>query len=133
MTDQAGSSESVPEGSAEPLPVDGLTWSVLLGEWVAYAQAAVGLPDDSEGGRWRASVPEVIGLQAVWFALGQLDRLAADERALGVDRAGVLIARHRERLVAVWGEEGLPEGMRELLADAEGVWRERDGEVRGGR
>ena len=111
----------------EPLHPERLTWAVMLGRWVEFAKAAVALPGDEmggveggkEGGRWRAAVPDVVGLQAVWFALGQMDELTEDERALGLDRAGVLIERHAGALRARWGGGKLPEALAELIDEAE--------------
>ena len=87
-------------------PVTGLTWAVLLGRWTDFARAAVALPRDADGDRWRASVAPVIGLQAVTFALGDLDRLEPAERALGLDRAEVLIGRYSGELHEHW--RGVP-------------------------
>ena len=103
--------------SPPPLPVDRLTWAVLLGRWVEFARSAVALPNDEEGRRLRDSVGDVIVLQAVWFALQGLGELEASERALGLDRAAVLIEKHRVALTQRWGGE-LPAAMGELLADA---------------
>jgi hypothetical protein len=99
-------------------PVTGLTWAVLLGRWTDFARAAVALPRDADGNRWRASVAPVIGLQAVTFALGDLDRLEPSERALGLDRAEMLIRRHARELHEHW--RGLPmhEELTRLIGDA---------------
>ena len=97
-----------------------LTWAVMLGRWVEFAKAAVALPGDEMGGRWRAVVPDVICLQAVWFALQHLEDLAADERALGLDRAGVLVERHAGALRSRWGGgDEMPEMLAELIEEAE--------------
>ena len=108
----------------EPLHPESLTWSVLLGRWVEFARSAVALPDDVEGRRWRAAVPEVINLQAVCFALRHLDELAGPERSLGLDRAGVLIERDAGALRKRWAGEALPAGLIELIDDAEDAWRQ---------
>lgn len=116
-------SESTADGEAfEPLHPERLTWSVLLGRWVSFARSAVALPMDGEGGRMRDAVPEMIGLQAVWFALEQMDELASDERALGRDRARVLIDRHAGALRRLWGGDALPGELEELIGDAESAW-----------
>lgn len=112
-----------PEPSPEPLDADRLTWAVLLGRWTDFARSAVALPDDAAGRRLRASVADLIGLQAVWFALSQMRELppgamAPDERALGLTRAGVLIDRHAQALETRFAPEPLPEQARELIADA---------------
>jgi hypothetical protein len=109
----------------EPLPVSQLTWTVLLGRWVEFARAAVALPSDGEGGRWRGAVPDVIQLQAVCFSLEHLHELAADERALGLDRAAVLIERHAAALSRRWDGGPLPSGLRELIDDARAALRRR--------
>ncbi|MFA9477068.1 hypothetical protein ACERK3_02050 [Phycisphaerales bacterium AB-hyl4] len=109
------------EQSVEPLYPDRLTWTTLLGHWVAFARQAVGLPDAGEGRLMRASVGDVIMLQAVWFALQNVDELPADERALGVDRAGVLVQRHGEALEQRWEGHAMPATMRELIDDARGA------------
>lgn len=95
-----------------------LTWAAMLGHWVDFARSAVALPDDAAGRKLAASVPDLIQLQAVWFALQHLDDLPDDQRALGRDRAGVLIARHAEALAQRFGDEGVPPAMTELIDDA---------------
>lgn len=121
----------VSESSAEefaPLYPERLTWPVLLARWVAFAKSAVALPDDAAGRRLRGSVPDIIQLQAVWFSLEHLDELDADQRALGLDRAEVLIERHAGALRARWAGEGLPGELAELVADAEAALRNRRGD-----
>ncbi|MEM1027878.1 MAG: hypothetical protein AAGJ38_07320 [Planctomycetota bacterium] len=102
----------------EPLHPERLTWAVLLGRWVAFAKSAVALPDDAAGRRLRDAVPDLINLQAVWFALGHLDELEADQRALGLDKAEVLIDKHAHALARAWADEGLPAEIVELIQDA---------------
>ena len=102
---------------AEPLHPDRLTWAVLLGKWVDFARSAVALPTDGDGKRMRESVADVIMLQAVWFALKNLGELDAAERALGIDRAEVLVEKHASALKERW-QERMPESMKELIADA---------------
>ncbi|MEM7625133.1 MAG: hypothetical protein AAF333_05840 [Planctomycetota bacterium] len=106
----------------EPLRPERLTWALLLGRWVSFARSAVALPTDGEGGRMRDAVPEIIGLQAVWFALEQLDELPGDERALGLDRARVLIDRHAGVVRRLWAGQALPAELDELIGDAERAW-----------
>lgn len=96
-----------------------LTWAALLGRWVDFARSAVGLPDDAEGQRMRASVPDVIMLQAVWFALRDLDHLPEDEQRLGLDRAELLIRRHVEALADRFVDVNMPNAMSELIDDAQ--------------
>ena len=100
------------------LEPDKLTWAVLLGQWVTFAKRAVGLPRDAAGRRMRESVPDVIMLQAVWFALQHLDELAPEERALGIDRAEVLIDRHTDALKQRWQGVEMPSELHALIQDA---------------
>jgi hypothetical protein len=102
----------------EPLHPGQLTWAALLGRWVEFARSAVALPEDPEGQRLRDSVSDIIMLQAVWFALHHLDELSDDEQALGVDRAEVLIDKHARQLEARWGDQPMPDTLRELIEDA---------------
>ena len=102
----------------EPLHPDRLTWAVLLARWTDFARSAVALPEDGEPGLVRQSVTDIITLQAVWFALRQMDELDPAERALGMDRAGVLIDRHRTAILSRFGESPLPEGLQSLIDDA---------------
>jgi hypothetical protein len=102
----------------EPLHPEQLTWAALLGKWIDFAQGSLALPNDDAGRKLRASVPDLIMLQAVWFALGEVDELSAGERALGMDRAGVLIERHRAALERTWGQATMPELVREVIDDA---------------
>lgn len=112
---------------ATPLHTERLTWSVLLARWVGFAKSATGLPDDSAGRRLRESVADIIGLQAVWFALQSLDELEAAEQKLGLDRAGVLIERHAMALHNRWEEKPMPSEINELVADAKKTWHEQRG------
>ncbi|MEM8783753.1 MAG: hypothetical protein AAGE65_12985 [Planctomycetota bacterium] len=111
-------------GKPPPLNPELLTWSALLAQCVQLAQAAVALPDDEGaeegmGRAWRASVPHVIRLQAVWFALERHGELAADQRALGRDRAAVALGEAGAVLRDVWAAAGMPmpEGIVSLLED----------------
>ena len=103
------------DGTIEP---QRLTWVVLLGRWVEFARSAVALPDDEEGRRMRDTVPDVIMLQAVWFALQHLDELDAPQRAVGLDRAEILIERHTRALVGRFAA-AMPDRLRELIDDAQ--------------
>lgn len=110
-----------PESSGEappPLHPDRLTWAVLLGRWVEFARGSVALPDDAQGRRMRASVADIIMLQAVWFALQHLDELDADQRALGVDRAELLIEKHAGAIRQRGADEPMPAKLTELIDDA---------------
>ncbi len=107
----------------EPLPVDEMTWLALLGRWLDFARASVALPKDATGQRWRLSIAPIITLQAVCFALRQLDDLPEDERALGLDRGEILIREESGRLNEAWRGEPMPELLLDLLADAQRALR----------
>ena len=100
-----------------PLHPETLTWTALLGRWIEFAQASVALPKDAEGERWRDSVPAVINLQAVTFALADVGELVAEDRPVALDRAAVMIDENSGKLAAIWGK-GLPESLREINEDA---------------
>lgn len=95
-----------------------LTWAALLGHWAEFAKSALALPDDAQGRQWRDAVVWIISLQAVTFALGDLDRIERDERALGLDRAEILIRECAAKLHEIWRGEPLPERLGELIGDA---------------
>jgi hypothetical protein len=102
-----------------------LKWSALLAHWTELAQAAVSLPRDGQGGRWRASVADAIALHAVAMALDEVDRLAPEERGLALDTAGHMVRRHAASLNGIWRGEAMPEGLvslaREALSALEGA------------
>jgi len=100
-----------------PLDTDALTWAALLGRWVSFARSSVALPTTGDGGKLRASVSDLIGLQAVWFALQHLGDLPRDEQLLGIDRAEVLIEKHEAALNQTWGHTK-PDQVDELITDA---------------
>lgn len=100
-----------------------LTWAALLGHWTDAARAAVALPDEGDGRRLKDVLPSIITLQAVWFALQHLDELSPAQRALGLDRAAVLIDEHERRVRAAWAGETIPEGVLDLIGDAREQWR----------
>lgn len=110
----------------EPLEPDRLTWAVLLARWTEFARASVALPDAGEAGRVRRSVTDIITLQAVWFALTHLDELEPAERALGLDRAGVLIDRHTAAIRSRFEGEALPESLTELIADVQAAYEQQN-------
>jgi len=111
--------------NAEPLEPDRLTWAVLLARWTDFARSAVALPDDGEPGLVRQSVTDIITLQAVWFALRQMDALDPAEQALGLDRAGVLIARHSDAIRSRFSGHTLPEGLQSLLNDVDEAYEQK--------
>jgi len=98
-----------------------LTWPALLAHWTQFAQSSLALPKTAEGDRWRAAVPAIIGLQAVTFALGDLDRLAdgaGGERALALDKSDLLIRKHAAELHDLWRGEPLHAELATLIDDA---------------
>ncbi len=111
-------SEQPSSDTGEPLDADKLTWSVLLGRWIEFARGALALPDNAQGRALRDSVADIIALQAVWFALQHIDELDADEKALGLDRAEVLIERHTAFINKRWENRELPSELTSLIADA---------------
>ncbi len=106
------------EGSPRPLYPQRLTWAVLLAQWIEFARSALALPASGEGRRLRESVPDLIMLQAVWFALRDLSQLEPAERALGLDRAEVLVEKHTAALLQRWRHQVLPPQIRDLIGDA---------------
>src|SRR4029450_11570065 len=97
---------------------EALTWTGLLSQWIRFAQASLALPDEAEGPRWRASVPDIINLQAVTFALADLDRRAADERALALDKSDMLISKSAQHLARAWDHAARPGGLAEIIDEA---------------
>lgn len=95
-----------------------LTWAALLGRWVEFARSAVALPDDAEGRAWKRSIPAIIGLQAVAMALSHHDDLDAEQTAVGIDRARVLIERHTGELHEAFGDAALHPMLVEMIEDA---------------
>ncbi len=95
-----------------------ITWTALLGRWIDFARSAVALPDDATGRAWRQAIPAVIGLQAVTMALGEVGDLPDDQRALGLDRAEILIQRHTDQLRQAFGDQPLHPMLAELIQDA---------------
>lgn len=106
----------IPDGEA--LDASRMSWAVLLARWTAFAGSAVAFPKDATGARWRASVAPSIGLQAVTFALADLERLAAPDVPLALDRAEMLIHRHASELHDAWRGEHLHAGLASLIEDA---------------
>jgi hypothetical protein len=96
-----------------------LTWAALLGRWVELSQGALALPDDARGRAWKAAVPDIVALQAVAMALGEAGQLDAEQRALGLDRARLLVEKHAGHLTALFTPAALHPMLAELIADAE--------------
>lgn len=86
--------------------------------WTSFAKATGSLPASVENDRWRRAAAPIIGLHALTFALSELDQLPADEAAVGLDRASILIERHRAELAAVWDAVSMPEEVALLVRDA---------------
>ena len=105
------------------LNVHKLTWAALLGRWIEFAQSALALPADAEGRAWRAAVPAIIGLQALCMALREVDQLAADQRALGVNRARILLERHTAEIDRIFKQRPLHPMLTELIDDAQAAVR----------
>jgi hypothetical protein len=103
--------------SGESREARDMTWAALLARWVEFAKGAVALPRNHEGERLRQSVPDVIMLQAVWFALRNLGELPTRERALGLDRAELLIQKHESALRRRYVND-MPVQLTALLDDA---------------
>lgn len=103
-----------PEASGSPTP----SWAMLLARWTQFAQAAVAIPPEADGARWRATVAPAIGLQAVALAVGDLTSLAAPDRPLALDMAQVLTRRHAGELHQAWRGVEMPSKLRELIDDA---------------
>lgn len=110
-------------GAERTLDADSLAWTALVAHWTGVAQAACVLPRDAEGDRWRAAVPHVIELQALAFALHDVQRVAAEERAFARDRAAVRIRAAAGALDALWRGEPMPDALLALMADAQRALR----------
>lgn len=104
------------------LTPEALTWTGLLGQWVQFARASLALPADAHGSCWRQSVPAVINLQAVTFAMAELEKLARDEQALALDKARLLIDANVQTLDRAWSQEIMPASLSEICADAQLAW-----------
>ena len=99
-------------------PSQDLSWPLLLAKWTEYAKAAVALPSTEQGNRDRDSVPAVIALQAICFALSEIHRLPTDERLLGIERAEYIVRDRSAELDKLWRGHPMPEAMLDLLTDA---------------
>lgn len=110
--------EALPAPQTPPFHPRAATWAALLGHWTRFARSALALPRDEAGERLRASVGDLIMLQAVTCALGEVESMPAGERSLGIDRAGVLIEKHAAALAARW-PEGLPPPIETFVREAQ--------------
>lgn len=99
-----------------------VTWATLLAGWVQYAQSAVALPRDEQGQRWRDSVAPTIALHAHAMALGEIDRVAPEDRALAMDKSELGIKEHAAALNTIWRAEPMPASISELIQDAKDAW-----------
>jgi hypothetical protein len=102
----------------DPLRPEALTWTALLARWMEFAKASVAIPRGHDGPRWRASVPAVINLQAVAFALGDIARVDARDRPFARDQAAVIIRDAARDLARTWRGAAMPAGLREIVEDA---------------
>ncbi len=102
--------------SQDPSPV---TWALLLGKWTDFARAALALPKDGQGARWRAAVPDIIALQAITHALAEVDDLRTPgDRAVALDLAEMQIREHASNLHRLWADGPLHDQLAELISDA---------------
>ncbi|MBL8760542.1 MAG: hypothetical protein JNL50_04500 [Phycisphaerae bacterium] len=92
-----------------------LTWAALLGKWTELARASAAFPKTSEGAKWRKSVPDLIGLQAITHALGEFDLLDEGEQGLALDRAALGIETHAANLVELFAEDNEDPELDEVL------------------
>jgi hypothetical protein len=104
--------------AAYDLRPEALTWTALLAQWVQFAQASLALPDSVDGSQWRASVPAIINLQAVTFALAELERLNAGDRPVALDKARLLIDQSARELKSIW-RAALSPALIEICEDAQ--------------
>jgi hypothetical protein len=116
--DQAPRSGAHDERSSAGGARDPMTWAWLLARWTEFAQASVAFPNTGEGARWKAIVPDVIGLQAITHALAEAVDLPPGEHALALERAELGIAQHVARINHAWRGEPMPESLIELVGDA---------------
>jgi hypothetical protein len=117
----------------------GRTWSGLLAGYTELAQAAVALPADAAGTRWKRAVPSLIALHAVAHAIAEIDSLGAGERDVALDKGEVLVRQHAAELGEIWRSEATPPGVLELMEEARGAltlatqsgveWVVREGEL----
>ena len=90
----------------------------MLGRWVDFARSAAALSTEGPAGLLRASVTDIITLQAIWFALGHLSDLSTEEQAIGLDRAQLLLDKHRASLHSRFAGK-VPPQIEEVIADVE--------------
>ena len=120
MNDQSSTSE--PTASGERLPTGLITWTTLLSHWTSLVKAGEGLvmaaPDDADAHRWRDSIPEIMTLQAITFALGDLESLSEPDRPLARDRADLAVTESSAALDRCWKGVEMPPMLLEIASDA---------------
>lgn len=116
------SSTSPSRRPSAPLPTGLVTWATLLSRWISLVKAGEGLvlaaPRDADARRWRDSIAEVVSLQAVTFALGDLSAIPEIDRPLARDRADLAVTEAAGALDRIWKGEEMPEALLEVAADA---------------
>lgn len=75
-------------------------------------------PRDADAHRWRDSIPEIVSLQAVTFALGDLAAIPQVDRPLARDRADLAVTESASSLDRIWKGEEMPGALLEVAADA---------------
>lgn len=103
-----------------PMSERDLTWPALLARWTAFAQSSLALPKTPDGDRWRSAVPAIINLQAVTFALPEVQDLPESDRPLALDKAEIIIRSATGQLHALWptASGGLPTALVVMVHDA---------------
>ena len=101
----------------EPLETSKMTWSVLISRWMAFAQSALALPDTANGRAWKAAVPSIITLQALFFALRESEELPSEEQAVGYDRSMVQMNDCIGKLKTIFEGESLHPMLTDLIED----------------
>lgn len=99
-------------------------WAALLARWTEFARASVAFPKTAEGRAWSSSVAPAITLQAISFALADLESIEADERPLALDRASILIESASAEIHSAWAPESAHEELLELIEDARQALRD---------
>lgn len=95
-----------------------VTWAALLAHWTELAKAAVALPDDGDGPRWKRVIADVIALHAATQALEHLDAIAHEQRPAALDMAELICCKHAAAIHDAWAGEDLPGELTELLTDS---------------
>ncbi len=90
----------------------------MLAGYTELAQAAVALPPDAQGSRWKRSVPSLIALHAVAHAISEIDTLGEGERDVALDKGEVLVQQHAAELTELWRSDAMPESVLDLMRAA---------------